>query len=91
MKLKYTVVPLLIAAAATMSANADDDDKRMRNTEVTFRSLDKNSDDRLSRGEVSASQQLVQQFSRLDADSDGYVTKQEYAAQGQDTTKTPSN
>jgi Ca2+-binding EF-hand superfamily protein len=88
MKLTYTVVPLLIAAAATMSANADDDDdKRMRNTEVTFRSLDRNSDDRLSRGEVSASQQLVQQFSRLDADSDGYVTKQEYAAQGQDTTE----
>ena len=68
-------------------ANDDDDDKDMRSVETTFKSLDRNADERLSQTEVSNDQTLSQHFAALDKDSDGFLTKREYAGHMQDKQK----
>lgn len=75
----YKLVPLFIATLLSAAAIAGDD-KPMKSTDTMFKSLDKNSDERLSQSEVASDSKLSEHFASLDADSDGYLTKREYTA-----------
>lgn len=46
--------------------------------EVTFESLDRNKDQRVSKVEAAADDGLSSQFAALDTDADGYISKGEY-------------
>jgi Ca2+-binding EF-hand superfamily protein len=71
-----------VASLLCTAAMADDQDKdtKMQSADATFKSLDRNSDERLSQAETASDPTLSQQFSMLDSDSDGYLTKREFAA-----------
>jgi hypothetical protein len=75
----YKLIPLFVATLLSAAAMADDT-KRMQSKEATFKSLDKNADERLSQSEVKTDTALSAHFAALDADRDGYLTKGEYAA-----------
>jgi hypothetical protein len=47
---------------------------------ITFEVLDKNADRQISRTEAAGEKALSDSFASVDADGDGYVTKDEYAA-----------
>lgn len=68
-------------------AAADDQDKEMKSADATFKSLDRDTDERLSKSEVTSDQMLSQHFAAVDADSDGYLTKREYTAHMKDMEK----
>ena len=74
----------ILAVLATMLlssiAIALDDDKG-RSGDI-FKAMDADRDDRLTQNEVSGDPVLAQHFASLDKNSDGYLTKREYAAQG---------
>ena len=48
--------------------------------EVVFKSLDRNSDRKISRGEASVKGSVSKRFDGIDSDGDGYLSKQEFAA-----------
>ena len=71
----------LFAAALFTTAVADDEpkrDKSMRTSEVTFKQLDRDGDNRLSKAEAQSEKVLSARFSRADSNSDGYLSKLEY-------------
>jgi len=70
----------LVAAFVAVTAMAGDEDKSSRAADATFKALDRNADERLSQSEVASDQELSQSFASLDTDSDGYLSKREYAA-----------
>jgi hypothetical protein len=74
----YKLIPLLVAILLSTAAVAEDP-KRMQK-EATFKSLDKDTDQRLSPSEVKDKPALSAQFTALDTDRDGYLTMTEYAA-----------
>lgn len=75
------VIPVFVASVlALTSVMADDKEKSMASEEATFKSLDRDSDQRLSKTEASGDQMLNDHFSMIDADADGYLTKREYTA-----------
>lgn len=80
-----TLIPAFIASAlaitsAVTSAMADDKEKSMDREETTFKALDRDSDQRLSKSEATGDKMLTDHFATIDADSDGYLTKREYTA-----------
>jgi hypothetical protein len=74
-KLFSAVLVLMLSIGA---ANADDRDKSA--TDATFKSLDRDTDQRLSKTEAAGDKMLTEHFAAVDADSDGYLTKREYSA-----------
>lgn len=75
------LIPVLVASTLAIGAvAADDKDKPMANEEATFKSLDRDIDQRLSKSEAAGDQMLSQHFAMVDADGDGYLTKREYSA-----------
>ena len=75
----YKLIPLFVAILLSTSAVAEEP-KQMQKKEATFKSLDKNADERLSRSEVKNDAALSAHFAVLDADRDGHLTMNEYAA-----------
>lgn len=72
-----------ILAATVLSvgvATADDKEKSAASADATFKSLDRNADERLSKSEVTGNTMLTEHFAAVDADSDGYLTEREYSA-----------
>ena len=69
------LMPMLLLGVAI----ADDQDK-MASDDATFKSLDRDSDERLTKTEVARSAMLTDHFAAVDKDSDGYLTKREYTA-----------
>ena len=47
---------------------------------ITFETLDKNADRQISRTEAAGEKALSESFASVDADGNGYVTQDEYAA-----------
>jgi hypothetical protein len=47
---------------------------------AVFESLDRNSDQRLSKQEASSDESVAGKFAALDVDGDGYITKREFTA-----------
>jgi hypothetical protein len=71
---------LIVSATALLTLTtvyANDEDKQ---ASATFKAMDANRDSKLTQNEVSGDPTLAQNFAALDRDSDGYLTKQEYAA-----------
>lgn len=68
-----TVLSIGVVAAA-------DQDKPAASADATFKSLDRDADQRLSKTEVASDKMLSEHFAAADADSDGYLTKREHSA-----------
>jgi Ca2+-binding EF-hand superfamily protein len=74
-------IPVFVSSALAMTAVMGDDQERSTaSEEATFKSLDKDSDQRLSKTEAAGDQMLNDHFAMIDADADGYLTKREYTA-----------
>ena len=77
----YKLIPLVAATLLSAAAVAGDKPKdTMQGADATFKSLDRDADQRLSQTEAAPSKELSSHFAALDADSDGYLTMREYAA-----------
>jgi hypothetical protein len=76
----YKLIPLFVAILLSTSAVAEEPKQMQKEKEATFKSLDKNADERLSRSEVKNDAALSAHFAALDADRDGNLTMNEYAA-----------
>jgi Ca2+-binding EF-hand superfamily protein len=75
------LISMFVATALAIGvAAADDRDKPAASADTTFKSLDRDADQRLSKTEVASDTMLTEHFAAVDADSDGYVTKREYSA-----------
>lgn len=74
------VASALVITSVVTAAMADDKEKSMDREETTFKALDRDSDQRLSKAEATGDKMLTDHFAMIDADSDGYLTKREYAA-----------
>lgn len=70
---------LVLSTLPAVAAHAVDD-KSMSSAEETFKSLDKDSDQRLSKSEAANDKSLARTFAYLDANGDGYLTMREYTA-----------
>ena len=76
-----TCATSLLAAVAAWTATAEDLPVRSTaDVEVVFKSLDRNSDRQISRSEASVKGSVSKRFDGIDADGDGYLSKQEFAA-----------
>jgi Ca2+-binding EF-hand superfamily protein len=75
----YKLIPLFVAILLSTSAVAEEP-KQMQKKEATFKSLDRNADERLSKSEVKNDAALSAHFAALDTDRDGHLTMGEYAA-----------
>jgi hypothetical protein len=69
---------------------ADDQDKPMAGADATFKSLDRDADQRLSKTEVASDKMLTEHFAAVDNDSDGYLTKREYSAHAKQMESEPA-
>jgi Ca2+-binding EF-hand superfamily protein len=77
--MKHQLVILAAAAALVATAVvAGDGEKKPQGASSTFEMLDKDSDGKLSREEISGSENLAASFAMLDKDSDGFVSKGEF-------------
>jgi Ca2+-binding EF-hand superfamily protein len=76
--MKYQIVLLASAALVATAVVAGDGEKKTKGASSTFEMLDKDSDGKLSREEISGSESLTANFTMLDSDSDGYVSKGEF-------------
>lgn len=79
------LISILAIAVLSISAVAADDRE-----DATFKSLDRDTDQRLSKTEAAGDKMLTEHFSAIDADSDGYLTKREYTAHMKDMKKQPA-
>jgi hypothetical protein len=80
---KYLVSTFAAAMMLSAVAVADDPGKST-SADATFKSLDRDADQRLSKSEASSDSMLSQHFAAVDADSDGFLTKREYTAHMKD-------
>jgi Ca2+-binding EF-hand superfamily protein len=74
----YKLIPVFVAFLLSTAAVAEDPERKQK--EATFKSLDRDTDQQLSRSEVKDKPALSAQFTALDTDRDGYLTMTEYAA-----------
>ena len=70
----------LLFSTAAASAQVRSDQKSPDATEATFKSLDRNRDQAISKVEVKANSSLAAAFDVADVNLDGYITKAEYTA-----------
>jgi Ca2+-binding EF-hand superfamily protein len=75
----YKLIPLFVAILLSTTA-VGEEPKQMQKKEATFKSLDRNADERLSKSEVKNDAALSAHFAALDTDRDGHLTMGEYAA-----------
>ena len=76
-----SLIPVFVASALAITAVvADDKEKSMDREQTTFKALDRDSDQRLSKSEATGDKMLTDHFAMIDADADGYLTKREYTA-----------
>jgi Ca2+-binding EF-hand superfamily protein len=71
---------LLLATLSVTAGRAAEQDQPASSAEETFKSLDKNADQRLSKSEAASDKSLAKTFAYLDANGDGYLTMREYTA-----------
>jgi len=71
---------LVMATLAVAAAHAAEENKPVSSAEETFKSLDKDGDQRLSKSEAANDKSLARTFAYLDADGNGYLTLREYTA-----------
>jgi Ca2+-binding EF-hand superfamily protein len=71
---------LLLATLSVTAARAAEQDQPASSAEATFKALDKDADQRLSKSEAAKDKSLASTFAYLDANGDGYLTLREYTA-----------
>jgi hypothetical protein len=75
-------IPISVLLATTILSvgvvAAADQDKPPAGADATFKSLDKDADQRLSKTEAAIDKMLTEHFAAIDADSDGYLSTREY-------------
>jgi len=74
------LLPVLFLSALSGVAAQAAEDKPAASAEETFKSLDKDGDQRLSKSEAANDKSLARTFAYLDADGNGYLTLREYTA-----------
>jgi EF hand domain-containing protein len=77
--LAATVVALVPLAGIAAEADQNPDPSAPTGQVASFDALDTNKDGRISMPEASADPKLVENFSRVDKDGDGYLDSSEYA------------
>ncbi|HKQ14270.1 MAG TPA: hypothetical protein VJT80_12620 [Steroidobacteraceae bacterium] len=77
--IKKLIPPLLLSTLSVVAVQAAED-QPTAGAEETFKSLDKNADQRLSKAEAASDKSLARTFTYLDANGDGYLTLREYTA-----------
>jgi Ca2+-binding EF-hand superfamily protein len=78
------LIAVAVATVLSIGLAMADDDKSMKSTDATFKSLDRDTDQRLSKTEAAGDKMLTEHFSAVDADSDGYLSKGEVTAHVKD-------
>jgi Ca2+-binding EF-hand superfamily protein len=81
---------LMFAGTAVAGDDAHEGKHPLKNTEAKFKQLDRNGDAKLSKAEASKDDSLSAEFAALDQDSDGFVTKTEFAARADMGSSRPS-
>jgi hypothetical protein len=76
----YKVLVLGVIAAVSGQALAGETPQATAKTVAAFESLDKNADRQISRTEAGFDRVLSNNFAFLDANGDGFLSPQEYAA-----------
>jgi hypothetical protein len=71
---------ILLFSAAAAHGQARADQKSPSTAEATFKSLDSNRDQALSKIEAKRDNSISAAFDRADANLDGYISKAEYVA-----------
>lgn len=71
---------LVLSTLSVAAVQAAEQDKPTSSAEETFKALDKDADQRLSKTEAANDKSLARTFAYLDADGDGYLTLREYTA-----------
>ena len=83
-----SIISATCAAAslfATRTATADDLPVRSTaDVAVVFKSLDRNKDQKISRSEAAVKGSVSKRFDGIDANGDGYLSRQEFAARPSD-------
>lgn len=73
-------IAVAVAAVLSIGLAVAEDDTSMKGADSTFKSLDRDSDQRLSKTEASGDKMLSEHFAAADADGDGYLSKAEVSA-----------
>ena len=71
---------LLLSTLSVTAARAAEPAQPASSAEETFKALDKDADQRLSKSEAANDKSLARTFAYLDANGDGYLTMREYTA-----------
>jgi len=74
------LLPVVLALTLSVAAAQAAEENPTSSAEETFKSLDKDSDGRLSKSEAASDRSLARTFAYLDADGNGYLTLREYTA-----------
>lgn len=80
MKTILIVTSLLVALPAWTATAEELPVRSSADVEVVFKSLDRNNDRKISRSEASMKGSVGKRFDGIDADGDGYLSRQEFAA-----------
>jgi hypothetical protein len=76
MKILLTAVGAVLLSTTAVSGDV----ASKATAAITFEALDKNADRQISRTEAAGEKALSESFASVDADGDGFVTQNEYAA-----------
>ena len=74
------LLQVLFLSALSVAAVQAAEEKTASSPEETFKALDKDGDQRLSKSEAANDKSLARTFAYLDANGDGYLTMREYTA-----------
>ena len=66
-----------VAAVLSIGLAVAEDDTSMKSADATFKALDRDTDQRLSKTEAAGDKMLTDHFAVADADRDGYLSKNE--------------
>jgi Ca2+-binding EF-hand superfamily protein len=89
MKTLIILVAVMLPLATAASADRPVSDKQSTPTTETFKALDRDGDQSISKVEVKADRSLAAVFDTADINLDGYISKSEYAAYLQRASETP--
>jgi hypothetical protein len=81
------VISLILASLLSIGVAVADDPEKKASADATFKSLDRDTDERLSKAEAAGDKMLTEHFAAVDADSDGYLSKREVTAHMKDMEK----
>jgi hypothetical protein len=89
MKAPIILVAAMLPLATATTADRPVSEKPSTPTLETFKSLDRNGDQSISKPEAKADRTIVAVFDTADINLDGYISKSEYAAYLQRASETP--